>query len=143
MSLADAVTSALPELRAEAERLMTDTCQITRVDPQAPAPEMDPGTLAYPEPARLTVYEGKCKIQIKAVTAGGSSSDAGERQSITQEFQLHLPVDGTAEVAATDVAEVTASVFDESLVGRKFTVIGRHEKSHATARRLPVIEGTG
>lgn len=143
MSLADAVASALPQMRVEAEANMTDECEITRLDPEAAAPEMDPETLEYPEPARVTVYEGKCKIQIKAVTAGGSSSDAGERQSITQESQLHLPVAGTEGVVPTDVAEVTASRFDESLVGRKFTVIGRHEKSHATARRLPVIEGTG
>lgn len=140
--LADDVAATLPELRAEAERLMTDTCQITRVDPDAPPPVMD-GNLEYPEPARLTVYDGKCRVRIRSVSAGGSESDAGERQASLQEFELHLPVDGTGVVAVTDVAAITASRFDDSLVGRKFTVTNRHEMSQATARRLRVIEATG
>lgn len=122
---------------------MTDTCTITRVDPEAPEPVPDPDTLVIPPKARIPVYSGKCRIQIKSIIASSSDSDAGERQATTQEFELQLPIDGTADVAITDVAEVTTATFDDSLVGRKFTVVARHEKSQATSRRLRVIEGTG
>lgn len=137
------ITQTVADGRALIESLMTDTCTITRVDPDAPAPEMDPDTLEYPDPTRITVYTGKCRIQIKSVIATSTDSDAGERQATTQEFELQLPVDGTGSVSITDVAEMTAAALDDSLVGRKFTIVARHEKSQATARRLRVIEVTG
>jgi hypothetical protein len=56
---------------------------------------------------------------------------------------LQLPVATSGDVAVNDVVELTACVNDPSLVGRKFTVKGRHGKSQATARRLLVTEGVG
>ena len=135
------VAIGLSEGRALAESLMTDTCTITREDPEAPEPEPDPDTLVIPPKARITVYSGKCRVQIKSIIATSTESDAGERQSTTQEFELQLPVDGTADVSKNDVAEVITASNDDSLVGRMFTVTARHEKTHATARRLRVIEG--
>ena len=143
MSLGDLVGGSLGIFHDAAESLMTDTCTITRVDPEAPEPVPDPDTLVIPPKARITVYSGKCRVQIKSIIASSSDSDAGERQSTTQEFELQLPVVGTEDVSITDVAEVTAAAFDDSLVGRKFTVVARNEKTHATSRRLRVIEGTG
>jgi hypothetical protein len=132
----------LAEFRAMAEGNMQDACTITRVDPEASASEMDPDTLEYPPAARITVYSGKCRVQIKSVIASSSGSDAGERQATTQEFEVQLPVAGTGGVAITDVVHIDTAMFDSSLEGREFTVVARHEKTHATARRLRVIEGT-
>lgn len=142
MSFGDDMASTLVELREMAEDNMRDAVLITRVDPDAPAPQMDDQG-QYPEPARLTVYVGKCRLQIASVMGEASSVDAGERDGTTQGAVLQLPVLASGDVSVNDVAELTACVHDPSLVGRKFTVAGRHGKSQATARRLRVIEVTG
>ena len=126
-----------------AEGLMSDACTITRVDPNATPGVPDATTLVIPAPARVTVYAGKCRVQIKSMIASSSDSDAGERQATTQEFELQLPVVGTEGVSITDVVEVSTAVNDSALEGRKFTIVARHEKTHATSRRLRVIEVTG
>lgn len=141
--LADDIARALPQFRAEAERQMQDSCTITCEDPEATQGPIDPVTGQYPPIARITVYTGKCRVQIKSVIASSSDASAGERMATVQEFELQLPVVGTESVAINDVAEMLTCALDTSLEGRKFTVAARHEKSQATARRLRVIEVTG
>lgn len=136
-----AVDSALLEGRALIESLMTDTCTITRAGTGERV--FDEDTMQYTDPARVTVYSGKCRVQVKSVIASSSDASAGDRVATVQEFELQLPVAGTEGIAVHDVAEVTAAAHDASLVGRKFTVVARHEKSQATARRLRVAEVTG
>lgn len=128
--------------RARAEHLMTDTCTITRVDSEAERGEMDPVTLKYPAAARKTVYSGPCKIQLSSVGDGASDVDAGDRAGVAQQSELHLPVATSAGVAITDVAVIDTCSHDAALVGRTFTIAALHQKSLATARRLPVTEGT-
>lgn len=135
--------SAIARGRSAAEAGMTDTCTITRVDPDAVVGDMDADTMQYPDVDRLTVYSGPCRVQVTSIIANSTSSNVGERVTTAQGSELQLPVDGTGDVSVNDVAEITASVNDSELVGRKFTVSARHEKSHATARRLRVTEVTG
>lgn len=137
------LTQATLELRALAESNMTDTCIITRVDPDAVPGTMDPVTLQYPTATRLTIYSGPCRLQIKSIVANASESQAGERQTTVQESELQLPVATSGDVAVTDVARILTCPLDPSLVGREFTIKGRHGKSQATARRLRVQEATG
>lgn len=134
------ISQTVRDGRALAESLMTDTCTITRAG--VGKGTWNDTTGQYDTPARVTAYTGKCRVQIKAVIASSSASTAGERQVIAQEFELQLPVDGTDTVAINDVAEMLTCALDSALVGRKFTVAARHEKSQATARRLRVIEVT-
>lgn len=135
--------SALARGRGAADLGMTDTCIITRVDPNAAATVPDPVTLVIPPRARITVYSGPCRVQVTSVIANSTSSDAGERSTTVQGSELQLPVAGTGDVSVTDVAKITASAHDAELVDREFTIVARHEKSQATARRLRVIEVTG
>lgn len=143
VNLATDVAEALTEGRALIESLMTDTCTVTRVDPDAEQGEMDPDTMQYPDAEPLTVYAGKCRVQIKSVIASSSDADAGDRRGVVQEFELQLPIDGTDDIAVNDVVRMDSAAHDASLVGREFTVAARHEKSQATARRLRVQEVTG
>jgi hypothetical protein len=136
------ITQTVKDGRALIEALMLETCTITREDPDAEPGEMDPVTGVYPEPARITVYAGKCRMQIKSVVASAKNSDGGERNAIVQQSELQLPIAGTDGVAVNDVAELLTSVNDPALVGRVFTVTALHQKSQATARRLPVVEVT-
>lgn len=135
--LGDDIAWALPELRAQAESNMTSLCTITR--PSTDKGEMNPVTRKYDNlPGVTTIYTGKCRVQIKSVVAATSDSNAGERLAGVQQFELQIPVSGTDEVSTNDVVEILSSPLDSSLEGRKFTVSGRHEKSQATARRLPL-----
>jgi hypothetical protein len=136
------LTQTTLQLRTIAESNMTDACIITRPDPDAPPPVMDPVTMQYPDPAAITVYEGKCRLQIKSVVANASQSDAGDRQVTVQEMELQLPVTESADVVINDVAKMVTCELDPSLVDHEFTVKGRHGKSQATARRLRVEEVT-
>lgn len=138
--LGDDIAWALPQLRAEAESQMRDTCTITRAG-TGKGP-FNQTTGQYDKPPRVTVYTGKCRVQIKSVIASGSDASAGERVGTVQELELQLPVAGTDGIAIHDVAKILTSAHDDSLVDREFTVTARHEKSQATARRLRVSEGT-
>lgn len=138
--LGDDIALALPGMRAQAESLMLDRCTITRAG--AGKGPFNEATGKYDPPARVAIYSGKCRVQIKSVIAAGSGSTAGERVGTVQEFELQLPIAGTTAVTINDVAEVTSAALDPSLAGRKFTVTARHEKSQATARRLRVSEVT-
>jgi hypothetical protein len=141
------IEALLSRGRAAAESLMLDTCVISR--PGAGEREYDKDKMRYTDPDREVVYgpdlephRGKCRIQIRAVVASITESDAGGRVGSVQQFELQLPVVGTDGVTIDDVVEITSAAHDPSLVGRQFTVKARHEKSQATARRLPVVEGT-
>lgn len=127
--------------RAAAERGMDATCLITADGVGDPV--FDDETGQYTDPARATIYEGVCRIQIPSIIAGEKVLSAGERATTTQEAELQLPVGGTDGVAIDHRVEILTSPLDVSLVGRVFTVTARHEKSHATARRLRVRDVTG
>lgn len=139
---ATAIAQVTLEGRNLIESLMTDTCTITRAGTDKGTKNEITGQYDSP-PASATVYMGKCRVQIKSVIASSSDQAAGERQVVAQEFELQLPVTGTESVTVHDVVEVLTAANDASLVGRKFTVAARHEKSQATARRLRVMEVTG
>lgn len=141
--LADDIAWAMPQFRAEAEANMRDTCTITRPDPEAIRGPMDDETGEYPPLARLTVYSGKCRIQVTSIIANSSTSTAGERTAAIQGSELQLPILDTGAVAINDVAHIDTCELDPDLAGREFTISARHEKSQATSRRLRVIEVTG
>lgn len=148
MSLNAAIEFSLPTLRAEAEAMMVDTCLITREavegDPEyVDASTIDPDTGQYPEQGRVTVYEGKCRLQVKSLIAGSSESDAGDRAYVVQDAELQLPVDDSIDVRVGHVAEVVSASHDAALVGRQLTVRALHQKTHATSRRLRMQEATG
>lgn len=146
--LADDIAAALPGLRVEAERNMTDTCTITRAGTgKGPWNE---STGQYDPPARVTVYGpsiaphfGKCRLQIQSITNAASGSSSGDRTVTTQGDVLQLPVSETGHIVVNDVARMNVVVQDPDLVDHEFTVRGRHGKSQATSRRLPVEEVTG
>ena len=138
-TLGDELLGVLPELRAMAESMMTATCRITRLSDDRG--EMDADTLQYVEPTPEVIYEGKCRVQDRRDR--DASDDAGERRQHLSGRELQLPVAGTEDVAVRDVVTILTNPEDGALVDREFTVDGRHEKSHATARRLPIVAVSG
>ena len=77
------ITSTVLEGRAEMESLMLDRVRITKVDPDAAAPVLDEDTGQYPDVARVTVYEGKCRVQVKADINSNVVGSSSVRSSST------------------------------------------------------------
>lgn len=126
--------SAVLRGRALAESLMVDACTITRRDGTSTT---NPTTGAV-TPNVTTVYTGKCRVQNRAPRTQDPA--AGEAVWVEHLLELQLPMSVTG-VRTGDVATITASVLDPDLAGRRLRVSVPVHKSHATARRLPCVEG--
>ena len=127
----DAILSALPRLRAEAEALMTSTWRVERLSDDAPLVGFTP------TPTRSTVYQGRGKLQSYE---GQESRPTVESASVSvQRLSIHFPV-GAFVPLPGDVATCTASS-DPALVGRVFRIVQAWPvKEHATAYRVFVDE---
>lgn len=139
--LADALRAG----RAAAERLMTDTCRITRPgDGQGP---FNSDTGQYDPPPPVTVYEGPCRIPPRG-TASTTTANAGEQSFQVGEYPFEIPVDGDGYVAGEEVATgqtvtyLTAK-YDPSLVGRVFGIVDPVYQSQATRRRFKIKTNVG
>ncbi|MBM0277814.1 DUF6093 family protein [Micromonospora tarensis] len=132
------LTSTLARGRRAAERLMVDQCVIRR----DAGTTYDPET-GYPTPSTTEVYAGKCRVQQAGGSAAGSASDrdVGEALLLVVRLEVQLPISAVG-LQVDDVVEVTTSVHDPDLPGRRFRVRDVSHKTHATARRLGCEEIT-
>lgn len=133
--LGDDIARELPNMRAHAESMMVDSCRIVRLGPRG---EMDQATGKYPPRDETTIYEGRCRFRTRSTAT--STDDAAGRLVDSQQLEVHLPVSTSGDVARDDIVEAVAVTFDPSAEGRRYTVVGRHDASLATARRLPIVE---
>ena len=140
MDVLTMVQTALPRLRSQAERLMTDQFTIQRYTGRNVT---DPDTgVDVPEMKQVAESKGKVQtsggIASQVVTASGESSNVGGNVPVWSLY-LHFPASLTG-LREKDVAVCTASD-DPDLVGRRFRLVNlQSEKSHATARRWNVQE---
>lgn len=129
--IGDDLAAALPELRAQAESMMRDTCVITG-DGGEPVWNDETGT--YDTPASVTIYTGKCRLRMPR--AAGTRVDSGAATWAVDDGVLSLPVDGSQAVTAGHVAVVTLG--SDPLTTVRATVQATHAQTDSTARRLPV-----
>lgn len=122
--------------RAAAERLMVDTCTVTRVSAGGAFNET---TGQYGADTTTSVYAGKCRVQQRDGLARGVT--AGEREQMVGRFVVSLPMSATG-VQVDDVVTITATGTDSDadLASRTFRVAELFHKTYATARRLVVEE---
>lgn len=128
MALIDDVLSVLPDLRAEAEGLMVDTCIASR--PGEPFTDPD-GIVTTPI---IELYAGKCKVQ--TTVAQAKSPVAGGHVFTVENLQLHLPV--ATSLNTGDTATITASLLDPTLIGLTFRLVELARGSQRTAARWNV-----
>ena len=111
--------------------LMTDTCQIYRLDYDHPTAGAG-GKDAY---ARTDLYTGQCRIRpASEARVSGSPTTAGDSAIVVESFMISVPLSVTA-VEAHDLLQVTASA-DPRLAGRIFKLVGMVAGSQVTARRM-------
>lgn len=131
MLLADAILATLPELRAHAESMMTDTCTVTRPG----AATTTGGTVTVTSP---TVYTGKCKVQ--TYLPYEQKPEVGERTATVQRYSVHFAI-GAFAPAVGDVVTITASIYNAAaLVGKVYRIAAPYAKTYATAQRCYVDE---
>ncbi len=117
MTLGDAITHALPELRIEALSTMRDRARISRPG----ADTFDPNTGLVTPGAGTTVYEGPCRLR----APGSVEAEAlfGEQQVTMSRFILTCPhtvvgvrVDDVVEMLETDDADAADRTYRVVLV---------------------------
>jgi hypothetical protein len=121
--------------RAKAESLMVDACTITRRTGETTNTDT-----AAVTPTNVTVYSGKCRVQVTA-GARARAEDVGEAYVRLLRLEVQLPMSVTG-LAAKDLVTVTSSSLDADLVGRQFHIRELAHKTHATSRRIHVEEAT-
>jgi hypothetical protein len=113
---------------------MVDACTIRRHTGDGPA-----GADGSVTPTYTTLYAGQCRVQ--QVTTEPTPADVGEDRKLLVRLIVQLPISVTG-LQASDEITITAAAHDADLVGRVFLVNGLHHKTHATSRRVGVIERT-
>lgn len=122
------------------ESLFLDTCRITK--PGDGPRVFDDETGQYTDPARVDVYEGPCRLQVKAdINSNVVETTAGDREWTYLTASLQLPIAGTDDIRQDHIATILTCAHDETLVDREFNIqgLGQH-KSDATHRRFRVRE---
>ena len=137
MSFGDDIAAALPELRAHAESLMTDTIRLERFTGSAP----DPVTLEMVD-TYAAVYEGKGRVQ-RSGQLSPHESVAGEIEFGVNALMVQLPLSASGIKKGDRVTVVAVgSVSDPDMAGLVATVQANLTKTHATKRTLVCEEVT-
>jgi hypothetical protein len=126
--------SVLARGQAAAEALMVDACTIRRATGETNDAH------GYTSTTYTTIYTGKCRIQQQS-SAQAQQHDAAEDYLLMLRLEVQVPMTVTG-VQAGDEVLITASALDPDLPGRTFRVHDLAHKTHATARRLGVVERT-
>lgn len=135
MILGDEITAVLPELRAQANSLMEDTCTITV--PGVGEGVYDEATNTTTPPAPVQIYAGPARIQI-AQLSSDKPLVAVDQLTVVQHI-ISIPV-GAAVVPKAARITIKASAHDPANVGRVFTVRAVLHKSQATALKMQAEE---
>ena len=126
---------------------MIDTCTVTRdrlaSEPGYVAPVLNETTGQYlPVNQRITVYAGKCRVQVRAdINSNAVEAVIGEHEFTYRTGTLQLPIVGTGAILTNYVVTITACPLDPEMVGREFNLGAETKgKTHATHRRYRIKE---
>jgi hypothetical protein len=128
--------------------IATDRCRITK--PGVGKGPFNQATGKYDTPARVTVYEGPCRIQVKAdINSNVVETTAGEREWTYLTAQLQVPVrtpEGDDVVGSVNdidvdhVCEILTAPHSPTLVGTLHNLQGTYHKSQAVYSRYRLRE---
>lgn len=113
---------------------LADTCIIERVSGESLNPVTGKLTKTW-----ATVYSGACRVQAASANWAGPA-DVAQAALRLASSELQVPVVGSEGLRIDDRVTVLTCLNDADLVGRKFTLTGESRKSHATTRKLPLLE---
>lgn len=127
------VAAALPELRAQAESIMTSRVVVSR----------ETGTVRDPEtgtnvPTWTVIYQGKARVRMPSTEA--REVDQSGQRIVESAPTLSLPIgdSSAALVALDDVAVLIEHGPDPLIVGTRMRVAEGIDQTWSTARRFSV-----
>jgi hypothetical protein len=129
--LVDDVLQVLPEFRAHAESMMTDTCVIGFTTQG----EFDDVSGGYPD-VFVESYSGPC--QFKAGNTAEAEVNSESQLLIEQDAVLKLPIATSLDVRKDHTFRLLSSATDPALVGVEGRVKGPFMSAYASARRFRV-----
>ncbi|MFJ4997112.1 DUF6093 family protein [Microbacterium sp. NPDC088619] len=124
--------SVLQRGRESSERRMTETVQS---GPYKSGTDPDSGDAT--NEIVSTTYSGKGRIKYETTTV--SDSDTSSQTVASQRLILSIPTD-SPRLQDGDGVTVSASLSDELLIGRFYTVEGSPESGQTTSHRYPLKE---
>lgn len=126
--------------RLAIEALMIDRCVIRKFDPDDRV--WDEPTLQYYPGAGVIVYSGKCRVQVRSdINANAVEAVIAEHEWTYRTATVQLPIEGTSDITADCVLELTASPLDPDRVGIVLNLQADSKgKTHATHRRFRARE---
>ncbi len=129
-SVQEAIAEALPELRAQAEARMVDTCRVTTSGDAT----WDEGSGSHLPSEPVVIYEGPCRL--RNTFGAPYTADAGETVWAVDMCTVSVPVDGTAGISNGHDVEILSCPNDPGMVGLRLVVQAPHFQTDSTARRL-------
>lgn len=131
--LSDAVATALPDLRAEAEALMTATCTIRAWDGEWTT---DPDTGEATRALGTVAYSGNCRV--RPATLQAQSREMGGAETFVSDLMVSVPVSATG-VRKGQLVTIDSSP-DPALVGLTAEIQDVARGDNLTARRMWCLE---
>jgi len=132
MDLGYDVLNALPEMRRQAESLMTDTAE---VGTWSDGTVLNEATGQY-EKAFTAVYTGKCRF--KAGDTALDPADAAGQLLVQQQNTISFPIDTSTAIGKDMIVRMLTSTTDPALPGVTARIKGPFVGAGLTARRFPV-----
>ncbi len=130
--IGDDIAAALPDLRAQAESLMTETVTVG---------EFTDGVDGNLNPIVTLVDEHYTGVgQIKYPSLAVSERQPASQQAASVSTVLKVPVGSGADIRPGDRVEVTSSTSDGSLVGRSYRIAAWPQSGQVTTHRYPLEE---
>lgn len=123
--------------RKALEKLMDDTCRVTR-DPSGTSDDafnQDTGVYTPPPNDVSTVYEGKCLLSVQGNVGRDANRGGGTFQVVG--YKLQIPVSAPA-LRVGDWVELLSSRRDPTSVGKRFQV-GRPQYATLTMTRAATM----
>lgn len=136
-AIGEAIRRRLPELRAQAESLMTEQCVIERPGPTAYNPDTHTD-----EPTWGHVYAGRCRVRPISGMSGAELSEIFGQEITTLAHAGTLPITVTG-ARAGDRLTITSADTDPGQVGRRYTLLAVSSGALAVARRFAATENQG
>ena len=135
MSLGAEIAAALPELRAQAESMMTDGVTIRAASTRG---AWDAVTATYATVPGAVLYSGPGRVRRPNVAE--REVYAGDAEFVLSGAVVSIPVGVGTDVPPRSVVTVDGCVRDPDLTGRVFAVSAGHAQSQGTARRFRCME---
>lgn len=122
--------------RQIAESEMVDRCIIKRFDPSDRV--WNESTMQYDDGPGTIVYEGKCRVQVRAdINQNAYEAVVGDHEWTIRNATVQLPIAGTSDIVADCVFELTKSPYDPDRVGMIANLRAETKpKTQATHRRF-------